>query len=48
MNKEKRRWSTPQVRSFGTFETATQGCGDKDHGAGDGLLFKAPEVCEAS
>ena len=46
MMKEKRKWSTPAVERFGTFETATQSCPlrQKDFGASDGLVFEGITV----
>lgn len=43
----KRKWVSPEVRRFGTFEQATQGC-DKTYGDGDGFLFQGtPITCIA-
>ncbi len=39
----KRRWVTPDVRSFGTFEAATQAC-DKTLGSADGFTFQGQGV----
>lgn len=48
MQDTKRRWVVPEVRRFGTFETATQGC-DKTFGTSDGFTFQgAPITCAAS
>jgi hypothetical protein len=44
----KRKWTTPEVRKFGTFEAATQGC-DKTWGLDDGFTFDGQAiVCAAS
>ena len=44
----KRKWISPEVRRFGTFETATQGC-DKTWGTTDGFTFAGQAiVCAAS
>jgi hypothetical protein len=41
----KRKWTSPEVRRFGTFEQATQGC-NKTYGDSDGFLFQgAPITC---
>ena len=41
----KRSWVSPEIRRFGTFETATQGC-DKNYGATDGFTFQGvPIAC---
>jgi hypothetical protein len=48
MTEQKRRWTAPAVRRFGTFETATQGC-DKLYGANDGFTFQGTAIaCAAS
>lgn len=36
----KRKWVSPQVRRFGTFETATQDCYNKTAGIGDAWTFQ--------
>ena len=44
----KRTWVSPEIRRYGTFESATQGC-NKNYGAGDGFLFQGqPIACSAS
>jgi hypothetical protein len=43
MTVSKRRWVTPDVQSFGTFEAATQGC-DKTIGSTDGYTFQGQGV----
>lgn len=44
----KRKWISPEVRRFGTFEAATQGC-DKHFGDYDGFTFMGNNiVCSAS
>jgi hypothetical protein len=44
----KRKWISPEVRRFGTFEAATQGC-DKMFGEYDGFTFMGNAiVCAAS
>ncbi len=44
----KRKWTAPEVRKFGTFEAATQGC-DKTFGTADGFTFAGQAiVCAAS
>ena len=44
----KRKWISPEVRRFGTFEAATQGC-DKHLGESDGFTFVGQAiVCAAS
>jgi hypothetical protein len=48
MTELKRRWVTPDVRSFGTFEAATKGC-DKTLGSTDGFTFQGQGItCTAS
>jgi hypothetical protein len=39
----KRHWVTPDVRRFGTFETATQAC-DKTLGSSDGFTFQGVAI----
>ncbi len=36
----KRKWVSPEIRRFGTFETATQECYNKTYGAGDMFTFQ--------
>ena len=46
----KRKWVSPEIRCFGTFEAATQGC-TKDYGVGDAFTFQNNQttlVCSAS
>lgn len=44
----KRRWVSPEIRRFGTFEAATQGC-DKTFGDSDGYTFQGQGItCTAS
>lgn len=44
----KRKWTSPEVRKFGTFEAATQGC-DKTWGTTDGFTMEGIAiVCAAS
>jgi len=44
----KRKWISPEVRRFGTFEAATQGC-DKKLGDNDGFTFMGANiVCTGS
>ena len=44
----KRKWISPEIRKFGTFEAATQGC-DKTLGTTDGFTFQGQAiVCTAS
>ena len=48
MTEQKRRWVTPDVKSFGTFEAATNGC-DKTFGSADGFTFEGQAVlCKVS
>jgi hypothetical protein len=48
MTEKKRRWIAPEVRRFGTFEAATQGC-DKQFGGTDGFTFMGQAItCTAS
>ena len=48
MTEQKRRWTAPAVRRFGTFEAATQGC-DKTLGSSDGFTFQGQAIaCTAS
>ena len=48
MTELKRRWVTPDVKSFGTFEAATKGC-DKSFGSSDGFTFEGQAiVCGAT
>jgi hypothetical protein len=45
---QKRKWTSPEVRRFGTFEAATQGC-DKHLGDADGYTFMGVNiVCSGS
>ena len=45
MTEQKRRWATPAVQSFGTFEAATRAC-DKTLGSTDGFTFQGQaEAC---
>jgi len=37
---EKRKWVSPEIRRFGTFEAATQGCYNKTLGDGDAFTFQ--------
>jgi len=44
----KKRWISPEIRRFGTFETATQGC-DKTWGSTDGFTMQGQAiVCAGS
>ena len=43
MTELKRRWVTPDVQSFGTFEAATKAC-DKTLGSGDGFTFQGQAI----
>lgn len=44
----KRKWVSPEVRRFGTFEAATQlGC-DKTYGESDGFTFAGQAIVCAS
>ena len=44
----KRKWTSPEVRRFGTFEAATQGC-NKYLGDSDGYTFMGVNiVCAGS
>jgi hypothetical protein len=44
----KRRWVSPEIRRYGTFEAATQGC-DKTLGLTDGFTFEGqPIICSGS
>ena len=44
----KRKWVSPEIKRFGTFEAATNGC-DKKYGDGDGYTFMGMQVvCTAS
>lgn len=44
----KRKWISPEIRRFGTFEAATQGC-DKTLGLSDGYTFAGQAiVCTGS
>ena len=44
----KRVWVSPEIRKYGTFETATQGC-DKTLGLSDGFTFQGQAiVCSGS
>lgn len=36
----KRKWASPEIRRFGTFETATQDCYNKSPGIGDAWTFQ--------
>lgn len=37
---QKRRWTAPEIRKYGTFEAATQSCTNKDFGTGDSMTFQ--------
>lgn len=43
MELKKRRWVTPEIRCFGTFEAATQAC-IKALGSTDGFTFQGNDV----
>jgi hypothetical protein len=44
----KKKWISPEIRRFGTFETATQGC-DKTWGSTDGFTMQGQAiVCAGS
>jgi hypothetical protein len=44
----KRTWVSPEIRRYGTFESATQGC-DKTLGSSDSFTFQGQAiVCSAS
>jgi hypothetical protein len=44
----KRKWVSPEIRRFGTFEAATQGC-DKHFGDNDGYTFMGQAItCSGS
>jgi hypothetical protein len=47
MKEAKRRWVAPEVRRYGTFEEATQGC-DKTYGGEDGFTFMGQAIVCAS
>ncbi|HKW09325.1 MAG TPA: hypothetical protein VJO33_03035 [Gemmatimonadaceae bacterium] len=48
MAKAKKKWVAPEIRRFGTFESATLGC-NKDLGAADGFTFQGQAiVCSGS
>ncbi len=40
---KKRRWATPEVTTFGSFEASTQKC-IKDFGSQDGFTFQGVAV----
>jgi hypothetical protein len=45
----KRKWVSPEIRRFGTFETATQDCYNKTSGIGDAYTFEQqPTVISCS
>lgn len=51
MEVARRKWVLPEVRRYGTFESATQGCTDKTFGVGDSFTFQAQPTalsCSAS
>jgi hypothetical protein len=39
----KRKWVSPEIRRFGTFEAATQGC-DKTLGSSDSFTFQGQAI----
>ncbi|MFL5613867.1 MAG: hypothetical protein ACJ796_09435 [Gemmatimonadaceae bacterium] len=39
----KRKWVSPEIRRFGTFEAATQDC-DKTLGLNDGFTFQGQAI----
>lgn len=43
----KRTWISPEIRKYGTFEAATQGC-DKYLGPTDGFTFQGADIVCAS
>lgn len=47
MTETKRRWVTPDVQSFGTFEAATKGC-NKAFGSSDSFTFAGQAIVCAS
>jgi hypothetical protein len=40
---EKRTWVSPEIRKFGTFESATQGC-NKMYGSTDSYTFMGQSI----
>lgn len=48
MRKEPRKqWKTPEIRTYGTFESMTQVC-DKTFGSNDGFTFQGQAIVCAS
>jgi hypothetical protein len=47
MEAGKRRWVSPEIRRYGTFESATQAC-DKTLGASDSFTFQGQAIVCAS
>jgi hypothetical protein len=43
MTAQQRRWVTPDVQCFGTFEAATKAC-DKTLGSADGFTFQGQAI----
>jgi hypothetical protein len=40
----KRKWTSPEVRRYGTFEATTKSCNNKDFGSSDGLVFQGADI----
>lgn len=40
MEVAKKKWVSPKIRRFGTFEVATQDCFNKESGIGDAWTFQ--------
>ena len=46
-SESKRKWASPEVHTYGTFEAATKQqlpCGSKDFGATDGFTFEGQDA----
>jgi hypothetical protein len=41
---KQRKWAPPEVRSYGTFQDATQQTCDKMYGSSDGLMYNGNSV----
>lgn len=48
MTERKRQWATPEIRRYGTFETATQAGPHKDLGSADAITFQSIHTVSTS
>lgn len=45
---QQKRWTAPEIRRYGTFETATQAKPHKDFGSGDAITFQGIHTVSTS